>query len=114
MVNDTYHPEQRARLKAQRDADQDPQNREAYALAERAGFDWYDTESAARHMASHAAGEILALKASQPNSYVDIVFDGPPGPACHLVEVEDTDGKSIRYGEWIERTDGYWALRVPR
>jgi hypothetical protein len=54
--------EQRARLKAQRDAETDPILREAYALAERAGFDWYDTESCARQMAEHAAKEIVALK----------------------------------------------------
>lgn len=54
--------EMRARLKAQRDAETDPVARESYALAERAGFDWFDTESAARQMAEHAAGEILALR----------------------------------------------------
>lgn len=44
---------------------------------------------------------------------VDIVFDGPPGPVCgHFVECEDTDGKSIRLGEWVHREDGYWALRL--
>jgi hypothetical protein len=44
---------------------------------------------------------------------VDILFDGPPGPeAGRFVEVE-RDGKSVRLGEWVERGDGYWALRVP-
>ncbi len=44
---------------------------------------------------------------------IDIVFDGPPGPiAGRFVEVEDADGKSIRVGEWIERPDGTWALRI--
>ena len=64
MVNNKHEVEQRARLKARRDAETDPVQREAYALAERAGFDWYDTESAARRMAEHAAGEILALRAA--------------------------------------------------
>jgi hypothetical protein len=45
---------------------------------------------------------------------IDIVFDGPPGPvAGRFVEVEDASGKSINYGEWIQRPDGYWALRLP-
>lgn len=57
-----HDAEMRARLKAQRDAETDPVARESYALAERAGFDWFDTESAARQMAAHAAGEILALR----------------------------------------------------
>lgn len=44
---------------------------------------------------------------------VDIVFDGPPGPeAGRFVEVEDRNGVSIHVGEWVERDDGYWALRL--
>ncbi len=44
---------------------------------------------------------------------IDIVFDGPPGPESgRFVEVEDLNGRSIIVGEWIERPDGYWALRV--
>ena len=44
---------------------------------------------------------------------VDIVFDGPPGlTAGRFVEVEDMDRRNVNVGEWIERDDGYWALRV--
>lgn len=44
---------------------------------------------------------------------VDIVFDGPPShDAPRFVEVE-RDGKAIKYGEWLQREDGYWVLRVP-
>ena len=47
-------------------------------------------------------------------SYVDVVFDGPPGPdPGRFVEVEDATGRSIRFGEWVERADGYWVLRLP-
>lgn len=49
-------------------------------------------------------------------AYVDIVFTGPPGPEpgqCEFVEVEDGRRRSIRIGEWIERDDGYWVLRIP-
>ena len=46
-------------------------------------------------------------------SFVDIVFDGPPGPvAGRFVEVENMDGASVGVGEWIDRGDGYWALRL--
>lgn len=46
--------------------------------------------------------------------HIDVVFDGPPGPeAGRFVEVEDSTGASISMGEWIERDDGYWALRIP-
>ena len=44
---------------------------------------------------------------------IDIVFDGPPEhEAGRFVEVE-RDGKSIRLGEWVNRPDGYWVLRIP-
>lgn len=46
--------------------------------------------------------------------YVDIVFDGPPGPtAGRFVEVEDSSGASIKLGEWIKRDDDFWVLRIP-
>lgn len=44
--------------------------------------------------------------------YLDIVFTVPPGPeSSEFVEVEDSNGKSVRLGEWKEREDGYWVLR---
>jgi hypothetical protein len=44
---------------------------------------------------------------------IDVVFDGPPGPESgRFVEVEDEAGRSIELGEWVERPDGYWALRL--
>jgi len=47
------------------------------------------------------------------SKYIDIVFDGPPGPVGgRFVEVENAEGASIRFGEWVERPDGYWALRL--
>jgi hypothetical protein len=42
----------------------------------------------------------------------DIVFEGSPGPeAPRFVEVEDPPGRSISFGEWVKRDDGYWVLR---
>ena len=47
------------------------------------------------------------------SAYIDIVFDGPPGPeGGRFVEVENQERKSIKFGEWIHRDDGYWALRI--
>lgn len=51
------------------------------------------------------------------SDYIDIVFDGPPGPNtqghhCNFVEVETPDGRSVSVGEWIDRGDGLWALRM--
>lgn len=48
-------------------------------------------------------------------NFVDIVFDGPPShESGRFVEVEDSSGKSIKFGEWVERPDGFWALRIPQ
>lgn len=44
---------------------------------------------------------------------IDIVFDTPPsadGP--RFVEVEDRAGRSLKIGDWVERHDGYWVLRL--
>lgn len=47
--------------------------------------------------------------------FIDIVLDGPPGPdAGMFVEVEDHTGKSVKVGEWIDRGDGFYVLRIPR
>lgn len=44
---------------------------------------------------------------------INIIFDGPPGPKSgRFVEVETDDGKGISCGEWIEKEDGMWALRI--
>lgn len=47
------------------------------------------------------------------SAHTDVVFDGPPGPESgRFVEVEDDSGKSVRLGEWHQRGDGYWVLRL--
>jgi len=44
---------------------------------------------------------------------INIVFDGPPGhDAGRFVEVETDDGFSIKCGEWFQRPDGLWSLRI--
>lgn len=44
---------------------------------------------------------------------INIIFDGPPGHTSgRFIEVENDEGKSINCGEWIERSDGYWSLRI--
>ena len=58
----TDQMDMRARLAAARAAEIDPAVREAYALAERAGYDWYNTESSARRMAEFAGAEVAALR----------------------------------------------------
>jgi hypothetical protein len=51
---------------------------------------------------------------NDPHRFVDVVFDRPPGPVAPcFVQVEDASGQSIRFGTWVERADGTWALRIP-
>jgi hypothetical protein len=58
------------------------------------------------------AEAITKLAAAALSREIDVVFDGPPGPISgRFVEVEDDAGRSIDLGEWVERPDGYWALR---
>lgn len=53
---------------------------------------------------------------SAPESvaFLDVVFDGPPShESGRFVEVENPEGCSVNAGEWIDRKDGLWALRIP-
>jgi hypothetical protein len=46
-------------------------------------------------------------------TYYDIVFDGPPShESGRFVEVEDDQQRSVKIGEWVQRDDGYWVLRI--
>ena len=48
------------------------------------------------------------------SEWIDIVFDGPPShESGRFVETEDSEGYGISIGTWIERPDGFWALRIP-
>ena len=43
-----------------------------------------------------------------------IVFDGPPShEAPRFIEVNDSHGRSIRPGYWVQNGD-YWELRFDR
>lgn len=51
---------------------------------------------------------------AEQEPHICIVFDGPPGPESgRFVEVETSDGKSIRLGTWRQRSDGLWSLDLP-
>jgi hypothetical protein len=44
---------------------------------------------------------------------VRVVFDGPPGSTCgRFIECETPDGASVSIGDWHEREDGLWELRI--
>lgn len=45
--------------------------------------------------------------------YFDLVFDvSPSSPENQFIEAEDDAGKSFNVGEWSERANGTWQLRV--
>lgn len=51
----------------------------------------------------------------EPLEAINIVFDGPPDhQAGRFVEVETDEGRSIGVGQWVERADGLWSLRITR
>src|ERR1700730_12428552 len=65
-----------------------------------------------RRLAIRPRGTIVAR--ATPMDYIDIFFDGPPSPeGARFVEVEDSRGRSINFGEWVRRPDGYWPLAIP-
>jgi hypothetical protein len=47
--------------------------------------------------------------------HIDFVVTegGRPGPQSTFIELEDAAGRSTVPGEWVERREGEWALRVP-
>ena len=48
------------------------------------------------------------------HDYIDNVFDGPPShESGRFVEVEDSAGKSVNVGTWIQGDHGFWRLRIP-
>lgn len=61
-------------------------------------------------------GYLLRERLAHGNpAYVDVIFAGSPGPTGGaFVEVEDPKGRSVNTGDWIDRGDGYWALRIFR
>ncbi len=64
-------------------------------------------------MSSWDGLKVVVVVPQRELSVINVVFDGPPtheGP--RFVEVEDDSGHSIRVGEWVDRGDGYWALRI--
>jgi hypothetical protein len=68
-------------------------------------------------MLDPAYGDVDPVLRTEPGGpepargYVDVVFDGPPDhTAPRFIELENEAGQSIRFGEWVERPDGFWAL----
>lgn len=53
------------------------------------------------------------IEATHPTPFVDVVFEGAPGPdGLRFVEVETEHGAGVKLGQWLERHNGQWVLRV--
>lgn len=49
------------------------------------------------------------------NGAAALIFDGPPGhQSGRFIEAVDEQGRSIKVGEWRNRGDGTWELRLDR
>ena len=91
--------------------------RVAFVLPCRCGIRPYHTEfcpASHRHAVLALCSSIAReSREAAGGELVDIVFDGPPGPtAGRFVEVENMRGQSLSVGEWVQRPDGYWVLRL--
>lgn len=83
----------------------------------RAGADLYSPTE----MITFIGGEVDDLRSAaegrenrtaKPLTEIRVVMEQPPGPTSQFVEVEDTRGRSVGIGEWVERPDGLWALVI--
>ncbi len=74
---------------------------------------WPDTQGGKSELRCGSCGHAWEQETSLP--FVDVVFDGPPAhESGRFVETEDPTGASVNVGEWIDRGNGLWALRIPR
>lgn len=74
-----------------------------------------DPELRERVNAPLVAALAEAARGDEHTPFFDVVFDGPPSAESgRFVEVEDEQGRSFNAGEWIDRGDGTWALRIGR
>jgi hypothetical protein len=85
-------------------------------LTDDPGGDGVEIEMTPDEARAHGEELIKLANQIQPKDSVDavnIIFDDPPGPESgRFIEVENDEGKGIGVGEWKERKDGLWALRI--
>lgn len=54
------------------------------------------------------------VKSWERGAYLDILFSKRPTEGGEFVEVENEEGRSVNVGEWLQREEGLWALRIFR
>jgi hypothetical protein len=74
---------------------------------------WRHVRRLERRLAVMRGFDALEQSDAEQREALHIVFDGPPGhESGRFVECETPDGKSVNAGEWHERSDGLWELRI--
>lgn len=57
---------------------------------------------------------LTELEAKKVNA-INLIFDNPPSPKLPgFIEAENDKGHSINVGEWTQRPDKTWCLRIER
>ncbi len=100
---------------AERAQEQAKQNEELRAIiGENASAAADRIRAALRGQAERDALKAEVERLREAQTYLDVVFDGPPShESGRFVEVENLEGFSVGAGEWINRGNGFWALRLP-
>ncbi len=95
------------------------EERQEFDLLQHSFFEYLETKRSAPLVHSRDLDQIEArlrgdaARTSGHFAAINIIFDGPPShESGRFVEVENDAGASIRVGEWIDRGDGTWALRI--
>ena len=83
-------------------------------LGEKMGFDHMTVQPVRGKGKRVFTANAIERPAEIQSGAIHIVFDGPPPhESGRFVEVEDSEGHGISIGEWHERDDGLWELRIP-
>ncbi|MDN7490536.1 hypothetical protein QZM35_22760 [Burkholderia sp. AU45274] len=111
-----YSVEQHEAAPAGVDALTDQQLIDMWSAGNRAILNGAGSRSAATAMRVAVGTSAAPLEGTGNGAaFMDIVFDGPPSyQSGRFVEVEDEQGRSFNAGQWIDRGNGLWALRIAR
>jgi hypothetical protein len=82
--------------------------------ADRTSLQQYDVDGHVLARWCEARKEYLSPRARLLRQIERQGFRAPRRPHAGggFVDVEDADGSSTSVGEWLQRDDGYWVLRI--
>lgn len=65
------------------------------------------------YMTAQLTGQSLLFEAPVEPGALSVAPAPILAPRARFVNAEDHQRRSIAYGEWVERDDGHWVLRIP-